>query len=156
MKKEIITLLLAMAPIVELRGSIPYGLIAGLKFQEVLVLSIIGNFIPIIPLYFFLHKFLNFISKFHFGKKFSMWLMSSTKKKTKIVEKYQTIGLLFFVGIPLPGTGAWTGTIASVLLNLSFRNFIIGVCGGILVASGIVLGVYFGTSSILKTIFLKF
>jgi len=156
MKKEIITLLFAMTPIFELRGSMPYGLISGIEFPKVLLLSLVGNFLPVIPLYFFLQKVLNFLNRFHFGRKFSVWLITRTKKKSKIVEKYQTVGLLVFVGIPLPGTGAWTGTVAAVLLKLTFRDFIIGVTGGILLASGIVSGVWFTGSHILKTIFLSF
>ena len=139
MKNEIITLLLAMAPVSELRGAIPFGVFKTcLPFFKVFTLAIIGNFIPCIPLYFFLNKLLSFLEKFHFGKKFSHWLVHSIKKRSKVIELYETVGLIIFVGIPLPITGVWTGTVASVLFGLKFKNYIVGVIGGILISSFIV------------------
>jgi uncharacterized membrane protein len=138
MKHILITFILAISPVSELRVAIPYGLKHQIPFHLVFLISIIGNILPVIPLYFFLEKLIKFLGKYRYGKKFNNWLIERTKKKSKIIETYETIGLLIFVGIPLPTTGAWTGTIASVIFQLKFKNFIIGVIGGILMAGIIV------------------
>ncbi|MCX7705907.1 MAG: small multi-drug export protein [bacterium] len=138
MENILITLGLSMLPISELRGAIPYGLSKGIPFWNVFLIAIIGNLLPVIPLYFFLEKLLRFVEKFGFGKKINMYLINRTKSKSKIVEVYKTMGLLIFVGIPLPMTGAWTGTIASVIFQLRFKNYLIGLIGGVLMAGTIV------------------
>jgi len=144
MKDILITFILAISPISELRGAIPYGIRHSIPFPIVFLISIIGNIFPVIPLYFFLEKILKFFDRYKYGKRFNKWLINRTKKKSKIIETYETIGLLIFVGIPLPMTGAWTGTIASVIFQLKFKNFIIGVIGGILIAGIIVSLLSFG------------
>ncbi|MGB9677711.1 MAG: small multi-drug export protein, partial [Candidatus Ratteibacteria bacterium] len=74
--------------------------------------------------------------------------INRTKSKSKIIEIYKTIGLLIFVGIPLPMTGAWTGTLASIIFQLKFRNFLIGVTGGVLMAGVIVSFITLGIKNI--------
>jgi uncharacterized membrane protein len=150
-KDILITLILAMSPISELRGAIPYGVNKLIPFPIVFLISIIGNILPVIPLYFFLEKLLKFFEKYKYGKKFNNWLINRTKKKSKIIETYETIGLLIFVGIPLPMTGAWTGTIASVIFRLKFKNFIIGIIGGVLMAGVIVSSVTLGVKTLFKS-----
>ncbi|MCM8772933.1 MAG: small multi-drug export protein [Candidatus Omnitrophica bacterium] len=144
MKEIFKILLISMLPISELRGAIPYGLKKMIPFWTVFFISIIGNLLPVIPLYFLLEKILKFLEKFKYGKKFSNYIILRTKKKSKIVEIYKTLGLLVFVGIPLPMTGAWTGTIASVIFKLSFKSYIIGIVGGVLLAGIIVSLITFG------------
>ncbi len=136
--KETVMLILAMLPISELRGAIPYGVHNEIPFARVLAISIIGNLIPVIPLYFLLNRILLFLDRFRVGKKFSGWLIAHTLKKSRVIEVYETLGLLIFIGIPLPMTGAWTGTMAAVLLKLKFRYYLIGVIGGVLLAAAIV------------------
>ncbi|MCM8818976.1 MAG: small multi-drug export protein [Candidatus Omnitrophica bacterium] len=138
MKEILITLELSMLPISELRGAIPYGLSKSIPFWNVFFISIIGNLLPVIPLYFLLEDFLNFFSKFRYGKKFTNYIVNRTKSRSKIVDTYKTIGLLIFVGIPLPMTGAWTGTLAAVIFQLKFKNYLIGIIGGVLMAGIIV------------------
>ncbi|MCX8082507.1 MAG: small multi-drug export protein [bacterium] len=136
--KEFIILILSMLPISELRGAIPYGVYNNIPFLKVLVISIAGNLVPVIPLYFFLNRILIFIDRFRYGKRFSTWLVRHTLKKSKMIELYEMLGLIIFVGIPLPMTGAWTGTIASVLLKLKSRYYFIGIICGVLLAAIIV------------------
>lgn len=136
--KEFVTLILAMLPISELRGAIPFGVHSNIPFIKVLAISVIGNLIPVIPLYFLLNKILLFLSRSGPGKKFSGWLVAHTLKKSRVIQVYEMVGLIIFVGIPLPITGAWTGTIASVLLKLKFRYYIIGIVCGVLLAAAIV------------------
>lgn len=144
MKAEIVTFVLAMLPISELRGAIPYGVLHGLAPHKVLILAVLGNAVPVIPLYFFLLRVLAFLSRFSLGRKFSDWLVNHARKKSRLVELYQTAGLLIFVGIPLPMTGAWTGTIVGLILGLKFRDCLIGVLAGILMAAAIVSTITFG------------
>lgn len=138
MENVLITLGLSMLPISELRGAIPYGLSKGIPFWNVFFLAIVGNLLPVIPLYFFLERILKFFERFASGKKLSSYILNRTRSKSRIIDIYKTIGLLIFVGIPLPMTGAWTGTIASVIFQLKFRNFLIGVVGGVLMAGTII------------------
>lgn len=135
---ELVTFILAMLPISELRGAIPYGVYKNLPFFRVLIISITGNLVPVIPLYFLLNRILIFLSRFRYGKKFSNWLVRHTLKRSKVIEIYEMIGLIIFVGIPLPMTGAWTGTIASVLLKLKPKYYLVGVVCGVLLAAFIV------------------
>ena len=148
MKDILITLGLSMLPISELRGAIPYGLGKSIPFLNVFLISVLGNLLPVIPLYFFLEKLLKFSEKFTLGRKFSTWLINRTKARSEIIEIYETIGLLIFVGIPLPMTGAWTGTIASVIFRLKFKNFLLGTTGGVLLAGIIVSSITLGVKSI--------
>jgi len=147
MKTILVTLLLSMLPVSELRGAIPYGIMKGLPLWKVLLIVIPGNLIPVIPLYFFLDELLIFISKFRAGRKFRNWLITHTKSKSKIIEVYKTVGLAIFVGIPLPITGAWTGTIASVLIRLKFKYYILGIICGVLIAAFIVSSATLGVKS---------
>jgi len=148
-KKEIFVFLLAMAPVSELRGAIPYGISQGLPLSKTILLSIGGNLLPVIPVYFFIKKILAYLERFKYTRKFSLWIANSTKRRSRIIEIYETIGLVIFVGIPLPVTGAWTGTIAASLFGLKFKNFIIGVSGGILLACLIVSTLTLGVRKIL-------
>lgn len=141
--KELITLILAMLPISELRGAIPYGVYNNLPFVKVLIISIIGNLVPVIPLYFLLNRILVFLSRSRYGKIFSDWIIRHTLRRSKVIELYEMLGLIIFVGIPLPMTGAWTGTIASVLLKLKPRYYFIGVICGVFLAALIVSLVVF-------------
>jgi len=138
MPKEIVTLILAMLPISELRGAIPYGVHSGISYLKVLLISVIGNLIPVIPLYILLNRILLFLDRFRPGKRFSGWLVAHTLRKSRVIQMYEMLGLIIFVGIPLPMTGAWTGTIASVLLKLKFRYYLIGIICGVLLAAAIV------------------
>ncbi|MCM8759669.1 MAG: small multi-drug export protein [Candidatus Omnitrophica bacterium] len=138
MENILLTIGLSMLPISELRGAIPYGLSKGLPFWNVFFLSIIGNLTPVIFLYFLLERVLKFLERFNYGKKLSTYILNRTRSKSRIVEIYKTIGLLIFVGIPLPMTGAWTGTIAAVIFQIRFRDYLVGVIGGVLMAGTIV------------------
>ncbi|HOJ38920.1 MAG TPA: small multi-drug export protein [bacterium] len=148
MKQHLIVVILGMLPISELRGAIPYGLGCGLSLEKVVALAILGNFIPVIPLFLFLKQLLDYLKHWSFGRKMADWLVHRTLSQSRVVEVYKTLGLLIFVGIPLPMTGAWTGTMAAVLLGMSFRDCLIGVTGGILMAAVIVSLVSLGLISL--------
>jgi len=148
MKRELLTLFWSMLPIVELRGAIPYGVQSGLPLGRVLALAIVGNFLPMIPLYLLLVRYWSFLDRLPATARFSAWVREHARKKSRIVEVYETLGLLIFIGIPLPGTGAWTGTVVAVLLGLGFRDMLIGVIGGIVAAAALVTGLTYGIKGV--------
>lgn len=143
--KEWITLLLGMAPISELRGAIPFGISAGIPLGKTLFLAILGNFLPVIPLLLFLEavsKWLRERSKFF--DKFFEWLFARTRRHSDLVGRFEALGLILFVGIPLPVTGAWTGCAAAFLFGIRFRNALPAITLGIFMAATIVTAVVLG------------
>ena len=134
-----IVLIISMLPLIELRGSIPIAiLLFKMPWQEAVMLSVIGNMIPIPLLLLVVDWFFKTISKIPFGAKFTNWLFARTRKKGKAIERYEALGLTIFVGIPLPGTGGWTGALAAKIFGIGFWKSMLYVFLGVLIASGIV------------------
>jgi uncharacterized membrane protein len=136
---EVKVFLIAMIPIFELRGAIPIGVLSyKLPLWKVFPIAIAGNMVPI----FFILLFFDLITKLFFKvpflKKMLEAIFRRTRSKSAIIEKYEEIGLMFFVAIPLPITGAWTGSLAAYLLGLSFWKSILFIFFGVLIA-GIVV-----------------
>lgn len=131
MPKEIGSIFISMLPIFELRGGIPVSYkILKMPFYKSIIFSIIGNILPVLPLLFLIKPF----SKIGFLKRF----FESRREKGKIIERYKELGLSIFVGIPLPFTGAWTGTILAFLFDLSILKSFIFITIGVLIAAVIV------------------
>lgn len=142
-----------MIPLVELRGAIPVavGMDLGLPEWLVLVVAIIGNIIPVPIIYFFARKFLEWGAKRKWKplKQFcNFCLKKGTKAGEKLLKKTGEYGAYFalflFVAVPIPGTGAWTGTLAASILNLNFKKTFIAITSGILVAGLLMLLVSLG------------
>ena len=157
-KHYIIIFLISMVPLIELRGAIPYaiGFIEhGTELNLVLcyIIAIIGNMLPVPFIYFFARKVLVWgKDKKVIGKFFTFCLEKGEKGGAKLKAKAKNglfVALLLFVGIPLPGTGAWTGTLAASILDMGFKKSVIAVMLGVILA-GIIMGVlsYFGFSAI--------
>ena len=151
--KILAVLLISMVPLVELRGAIPVavGMDLGLPEWLVLIVAIIGNTIPVPIIYFFARKFLEWGAKRKWKplKQFcNFCLKKGQKAGDKLLKKtgdYGTYFVLFlFVAIPIPGTGAWTGTLAASILNLDFKKTMIAIISGVLVAGLIMLAVSLG------------
>ncbi len=137
--KEVVTLFIAMIPIFELRGAIPWALASppvggGLSWQTAFFYAYIGNFLPVIPLLLFLDPVTNFLRRWPILDRFFEWLFKRTRRKGKMIEKYEFIGLMLYVGIPLPGTGAWTGSLAAYLFGVRFKNAVLAISIGIVLA----------------------
>ncbi len=130
--------LLSMVPIIELRGAIPLGVGMDLDLVPVYIVSIIGNMLPVPFIYLFARKVLVWGSdKKIIGKWFTWMLTKGEKAGSKITGKAGVgayLGLMLFVGIPLPGTGAWTGTLAASILDMDFKKSSVAVIGGVLLA----------------------
>lgn len=129
----------SMLPVLELRGAIPLGVALGLSYWEAAFLSIAGSTL-ICPLVFFAARpVFNFLlSRNLFTSRINS-LVNRTLRKSARVQKYGFWGLILFVGIPLPGTGAWTGTLLAVLLDIRFKSTFLAVLLGNILASLIIL-----------------
>lgn len=145
-QQELIVLLSGAAPISEVRGAIPLGVILfGMHPLKVFLLSVAGNLLPIIPLIFFLNYFSEFMMRrFYFVNRFFSWLFEYTRSRHADHFHYwrwAPLALFIFVAIPLPLTGAWSGAVASFIFGLPPRRSAVIIFLGILAAAALVLGV---------------
>ena len=142
--------LISMVPIVELRGAIPVAVAMGLPTIPTFITCIIGNMLPVPFIFFFARKLLEWgKDKKVIGKFFTWCLQKGEKGGAKLTEKAGRgiyWALLLFVGIPLPGTGAWTGTLAASFLDLDFKKSVIAVIGGVLLAGVIMFIASYGVA----------
>ncbi len=142
--KYIWIFIISMVPIIELRGAIPVGVAWGLNEALVYAICIIGNMLPVPFIYLFAKKMLLWgKDKKYIGKFFTFCLEKGEKGGKKLEEKASSkglfIALMLFVAIPLPGTGAWTGTLAASMLNFDFKRSTLAVLLGVLIA-GVLVG----------------
>lgn len=138
LKKYIITFFISMVPLIELRVGVPFGTGMDLPWHWCLIVCMIGNMIPVPLIFFFARKLLLWGSKKKVVGKFcSFCLQKGERGGKKLQEKAGRgiyVALLLFVGIPLPGTGAWTGTLAASILDLDFKKSTLAVVLGVLLA----------------------
>ena len=147
--KELAVIFTGALPISELRGAIPLAIGFGFSISKSYFLSLFGNLIPVVPVLFFLRKLAQVFSEHsRWGKNFFDWLFMRTRRRSKIIERYGTIGLTIFVAIPLPFTGAWTGCVAAVLLGLPKGLAILAITAGVVLAGVIVTLATLGVVSI--------
>ncbi len=139
--KSFLTFLISMLPILEIRGALPISIIFfKLSALKSFVLCALGNIFIIIPFMIFVEKFLN-LEKYDFLKNLSFfrWWISKTKKNETLIKKYGTLGLLIFVAIPLPSTGAYTGALLASLLKIKKLNALYFIALGVIIAGIITL-----------------
>lgn len=153
-KKYLIVFLIAMVPIIELRGAIPYAVAFGLPTVPSVITALLGSMLPVPFIYFFARKILEWGKDKKYIGGFCRWcLVKGGKAGEKLLSKAGRgtfVALVLFVGIPLPGTGAWTGTLAASLLNIGFKKSIIAVICGLLLAGAIMLAASFGVFGAIK------
>ncbi|WP_316631596.1 small multi-drug export protein [uncultured Ruminococcus sp.] len=144
----IVVFLISMVPLIELRGAIPYAvgvnnLGGNMNMVVVYILAILGNMLPVPFIYLFARKILEWgKDKKFIGKFFTFCLEKGEKGGKKLQAKAGRglfVALMLFVGIPLPGTGAWTGTLAASMLDMDFKKSIIAVMLGVVIA-GVIMG----------------
>ena len=144
LKKYLIVFLVSMVPLIELRGAIPYAIGYNLPLLQSYVIAIIGNMLPVPIIYLFARRVLEWgCDKKYIGKFFTWCLKKGEAGGKKLQEKAGKglyWALFLFVGIPLPGTGAWTGTLAASILGMDFKKSVIAVMGGVILA-GIIMGI---------------
>lgn len=142
-KKYLIVFFISMVPLVELRGAIPFSQGFGLPIIQSYIICIIGNMLPVPIIYLFARKVLEWgADKPVIGKFFTWCLDKGHKGGKKLQEKAGKglfVALLLFVGIPVPGTGAWTGTLAASILDMDFKSTVAAVMLGVLLAGVIMM-----------------
>ncbi|MBQ3404617.1 MAG: small multi-drug export protein [Oscillospiraceae bacterium] len=139
-----------MLPVLELRGAIPVGISLGLGFRETIIISVIGNLLPVPFIILFTRRLFAFLR--HRLPKLE-GLVSRLEKKAKakehLVRKWQLWGLVVLVAIPLPGTGAWTGALVAAVLDLRLKSAFPAIALGVAIAAVIVTALTFGFKSLL-------
>ena len=147
-KKYILVFLVSMVPLIELRGAIPIAVGIGLPKLPSFIVAIIGNMLPVPIIYLFARKVLECGKDKKVIGKFFTWCLVKGEKGGKKLQSKAGIGLFFalmlFVGIPLPGTGAWTGTLAASILDMDFKKSVLAVMLGVLLAGLIMMAISFG------------
>lgn len=148
--KYLMVLGMAALPVIELRGSVPWGVTQDLPLLPVLCVSVIGNMLPVPFIIIFIRKLLAWM------KRKSAWLRSIAEKieqrgrlKGDVLVKYETLGLFVLVAIPLPGTGAWTGSLVAAMFDLRLKNAIPAIFLGVVVAGLIMTFISYGVDMLI-------
>ncbi len=143
--KLIATFFISMAPIIELRGGLPYGIALGLDYPVALAAAVLGNMVPVPFIIVYIRHIFTWL------RKRSKWwdekitrLEKKAHLKGRVVRKYSTIGLCILVAIPLPGTGAWTGALVAAVLDMRLKKAIPAIFLGVCIAAAIMTMVTFG------------
>lgn len=143
MKKYLIVFLISMVPLIEIRGAIPYAVGFGLPLVPSILVAIVGNMLPVPIIFLFARKVLLWGKDKKVIGGFFTWCLEKGEKGGRKLEEKAGRGLYWalflFVGIPLPGTGAWTGTLAASILDMDFKKSTMAVMGGVLLAGAIML-----------------
>ncbi len=144
--KEILVFIISLMPILELRGGLIAASLLGMDPIPSYIISIIGNILPIPFILWFMNSILNWMRNCHLKKIKSVakWLDKKVKKHRGSIEKYGFWGLVLFVGVPLPGTGAWTGCLIASVLEMDKKKSLIAALIGVLMASIIMMILSFG------------
>ena len=144
------TMLMSMVPVVELRGGIPFGVALGLDIWPAYIAAVIGNMLPVPFIIIFIRRIFQWM-RIHMPRLNSLVdkLEQKAHLKGRMVTKYKYLGLMIFVAIPLPGTGAWTGSLAAAFLNMRLRKAIPSVFLGVLIAGILISAITFGVTSLL-------
>ena len=145
LQKYLLIFLVSMVPLIELRGGVPIAVGMGLSYFPSLIVCVIGNMLPVPIIYFFARKVLEWgRDKKYIGKFFTFGIEKGEHGGQKLVQRAGKgglfIALMLFVGIPLPGTGAWTGTLAASFLNMGIKSTSLAVSLGVILA-GIIMGI---------------
>lgn len=147
--KEIIVFIISMCPILELRGGLLAASLLGVKPLMAYIISFIGNLIPVPFILLFISKIIDLFerSNIKWLHKLALWIRKKAHKHKAPIEKYGYWGLVLFVGIPLPGTGAWTGCLIASLLDLDRKKSFLCTLLGLLIASIIMMIISYGVVS---------
>ena len=144
LKKYLIVFFISMVPLIELPGAIPYAIGYNLPILPSYIIAIIGNMLPVPIIYLFARRVLEFGKDKKYIGKFFTWCLKKGEAGGKKLQEKAGKGLYWalfiFVGIPLPGTGAWTGTLAASILDMDFKKSVIAVMAGVILA-GIIMGI---------------
>ena len=136
---------MSMVPIIELRGAVPYGVTMGMPLLPVLIVSILGNMVPVPFIILFIRKIFEWMKKREgFMKNVAVKMEERALAKEGIIQKYAAFGLYVLVAIPLPGTGAWTGALVAAIFRLKLRYAFPIILAGVATAGVIMTVISFG------------
>ncbi len=142
MNKYLVAFLISMVPIIELRGGVPYAVTMGIPEWQAIIICAVANMLPVPLIYFFARKVLLWgTDKKYIGKFFTYCVKKGERGGQKLMKKGPEglfVGLMLFVAIPIPGTGAWTGTLAASFVNMGFKRAVLAVSLGVVIA-GIIM-----------------
>ena len=148
MKKYFWVLFISMLPLVEIRGALPYAVGMDLPLVPSIIVAVIGNMIPVPFIFLFARKILEWGKDKKIIGRFFTWCLQKGEKGGRKLEEKAGKGLywalILFVGIPVPGTGAWTGMLAASILNMDFKKSTLAALGGVLLAGAIMLAASLG------------
>ena len=149
MKDILLTFLVAMVPVVELRGAIPFGVVRGLNLWTAIIASMLGNLIPVPFIILFIRKIFAWM-RTHMPKLDGLVIRMEKKaeKNRAAVEKYAFWGLVILVAIPLPGTGAWTGALVAAMMEMRLKRAFPAIAIGVAIAGVIVSVITYGAQAI--------
>ena len=141
MPKEAIVLILSALPISEVRGAIPVALAMKMSPVSAFIWSIAGNSLIVTPTLFLLNPVSKRLRDFSVWRRFFDWLFEKARSRGDIIQRYEALGLMIFVAIPLPMTGAWSGCVAASLFKIKFRYALPAILLGVIIAATIVMAV---------------
>ena len=136
--RVLLTFLVSMVPVVELRGGIPFGTALGLDPVSAAVASILGNLVPVPFIILFIRHIFDWLRRYDKPRTLVEKFEKKAHLKSKNVIKYQTFGLCLFVALPLPGTGAWTGALIAAILDMRLKRAMPSIILGVIIAATIV------------------
>ncbi len=136
---------MSMVPLIEQRGAIPVGIfVYNIDYFSVFFISLVGSFVPAPFIYIFFNRIFTWMKTISYFDKFTIFVDKKIRKNSKKLEKYEEIGLITFVGVPLPTTGLWTGSAVAAVLGLNFKKSMVCVfIGGVISAAIITAICYF-------------
>ena len=144
--EEFCVFICSMIPIIELRGAIPMAAAFGLPWWGAYCLAVVGNMLPVPIILLFIKKFIfwSMNSKIKFLNRLANWLNRKVEKNRARIEKYAFWGLAAFIAVPLPTTGAWTGSLVAAMIDMKFWKAMLTALVGVLVAGAIVTFIVYG------------
>ncbi|MBE6685055.1 MAG: small multi-drug export protein [Clostridia bacterium] len=140
----------SMIPIIELRGAIPLGAALGLPWWQNFIICFLGNLLPVPFILLLINRVIRWFSRSRvkFLNKFANWLLQKAEKNRDKIEKYGFWGVAIFVGIPLPMTGAWTGSLAAAVIDLKFWKALLSAVIGVIMAGVIMSLISYGVIAV--------
>lgn len=144
--EELCVFFCSMLPIIELRGAIPMAFAMGLPWWHAYLVSVLGNLLPVPFILIFINIILKWMaaSKVKFFNKITVFLLAKVEKNRERIEKYSFWGLCFFVAIPLPATGAWTGSLVAAVIGMKPLKAFVSALLGVMIAGAIVTLIVYG------------
>ncbi len=145
----VMTFLVAMVPVLELRGAIPMGVAGGLSPLAAMGIAIVGNMVPVPILILFTRQVFQWLKRWPRVRRVIEHLEHRAAEKSRVVERYAWWGLCILVAIPLPGTGAWTGALVAAVLGMRLKNALPAILLGVILAAFVVTCLTFGVTHLL-------